>query len=104
MNFAKHMRFAIVCDTIAVHFANGGPMAKTDTVTVRLDPVVKKSAEVVLKKLGLTVTQAVTLFFVQVSLRNGLPFPVEIPKNDASINTGNVSSFAQSNPEDDQGK
>jgi DNA-damage-inducible protein J len=54
-------------------------MIKTATITVRLDPQVKKSAEAVLKTLGLTTTQAVNLFFTQVSLNKGLPFAVEVP-------------------------
>ena len=54
-------------------------MAKTATITVRLDPQVKKNAEAVLKTLGLTTTQAVNLFFTQISLNKGLPFAVEVP-------------------------
>jgi DNA-damage-inducible protein J len=54
-------------------------MNKTSTITVRLDPQVKQNAETVLKKLGLTTSQAVTLFFTQVSLNNGIPFDVHIP-------------------------
>jgi DNA-damage-inducible protein J len=52
---------------------------KTSTITVRLDPQVKQNAEMVLKKLGLTTSQAVTLFFTQVSLNKGIPFDVHIP-------------------------
>ncbi len=47
------------------------PVNKTATITVRLDPQVKKNAEAVLKALGLTTTQAVNLFFTQVSLIRG---------------------------------
>ena len=54
-------------------------MNKTATVTVRLDPQVKKNAEAVLKALGLTTSQAVNLFFTQVSLNKGIPFDVHIP-------------------------
>jgi len=54
-------------------------MNKTATITVRLDPQVKKNAEVVLKTLGLTTSQAVNLFFAQVSLNKGIPFDVHIP-------------------------
>ena len=54
-------------------------MNKTATVTVRLDPQVKKNAEAVLKTLGLTTSQAVNLFFTQVSLNKGIPFDVHIP-------------------------
>jgi DNA-damage-inducible protein J len=54
-------------------------MNKSATITVRLDPQVKKNAEVVLKALGLTTSQAVNLFFTQVSLNKGIPFDVHIP-------------------------
>jgi DNA-damage-inducible protein J len=54
-------------------------MTKTATITVRLDPQVKSSAEAVFKALGLTTTQAVNLFFNQVCLNKGLPFAVEVP-------------------------
>ncbi|MCX6068902.1 MAG: type II toxin-antitoxin system RelB/DinJ family antitoxin [Chloroflexi bacterium] len=57
-------------------------MTKTATITVRLDPKIKSSAEAVLSELGLTTTQAVTLFFNQVSLNKGLPFAVEIPSDE----------------------
>ena len=54
-------------------------MNKSATITVRLDPQVKQNAETVLKTLGLTTSQAVTLFFTQVSLNQGIPFDVHIP-------------------------
>ena len=54
-------------------------MTKTTAITVRLDPQVKKDAQAVLTELGLTTTQAVSLFFKQVTLNKGLPFAVEIP-------------------------
>jgi DNA-damage-inducible protein J len=52
---------------------------KTATITVRLDPQVKRNAEAVLRTLGLTTSQAVSLFFAQVSLNKGIPFDVHIP-------------------------
>jgi DNA-damage-inducible protein J len=55
------------------------PVNKTATITVRLDPQVKQNAEAVLKTLGLTTSQAVNLFFAQVSLQKGIPFDVHIP-------------------------
>jgi DNA-damage-inducible protein J len=54
-------------------------MNKSATITVRLDPKVKENAEEVLKTLGLTTSQAVNLFFTQVSLNKGIPFDVHIP-------------------------
>jgi DNA-damage-inducible protein J len=61
---------------------NGDVMSKTAAITVRLDPQVKKQAQVVLDELGLTTTQAVSLFFKQISLNKGLPFAVEIPNEE----------------------
>ena len=37
------------------------------------------SAEAVLCKLGLSPTEAIRIFYQQISLRGGLPFAVEIP-------------------------
>lgn len=54
-------------------------MSKTATVRARIEPDLKDKAEQVFRKLGLTTTQAITLFYKQVELRNGLPFDVAIP-------------------------
>ena len=54
-------------------------MSKTQTVRARVEPELKRSAEAVLKKLGLTSSEAITLFYAQVKLTKGLPFPVRIP-------------------------
>ena len=54
-------------------------MAKTSTITVRLDPKVKTDAQAIFDKLGLTTTQAISLFLNQVSLNKGLPFDLHIP-------------------------
>ena len=54
-------------------------MSKTSTVRARIEPGLKNKAEHVFRKLGLTTTQAITLFYKQVELRNGLPFEVAIP-------------------------
>lgn len=54
-------------------------MNKTSTVRARIQPELKNNAEQVFRKLGLTSTQAISLFYKQVELRNGLPFDVVIP-------------------------
>ncbi len=55
-------------------------MPKTSTVSVRVDPKLKENAERVFKELGLTSAQAITLFYRQVELHQGLPFSVKLPK------------------------
>ena len=61
-------------------------MNKTATVSVRVKPEVKTRAEDIFRKLGLTPTDAITIFYNQVSLRQGIPFPVEIP-NEVTLKT-----------------
>mgnify|MGYP001026684842 CR=1 FL=1 len=54
-------------------------MKKSSTIRARIEPDLKDKAEYVFQKLGLTTTQALTLFYKQVELRHGLPFDVAIP-------------------------
>lgn len=54
-------------------------MNKSSSVRARIEPDLKNKAERVFHDLGLSTTQAITLFFKQVELRNGLPFDVIIP-------------------------
>jgi DNA-damage-inducible protein J len=54
-------------------------MGKTSTISARIDPETKERAEHIFDLLGLSASQAITLFYKQVELRGGLPFPVEIP-------------------------
>ncbi|MGQ0675785.1 MAG: type II toxin-antitoxin system RelB/DinJ family antitoxin [Rhodospirillales bacterium] len=54
-------------------------MAKSEMIRARVEPDLKRKAEGVLKTLGISPTAAITLFYKQVSLHRGLPFPVRIP-------------------------
>jgi DNA-damage-inducible protein J len=54
-------------------------MAKTAFLNARIDPDLKTSAEKVLDGVGVTASQAITMFYRQVVLRRGLPFDVCIP-------------------------
>ena len=54
-------------------------MAKTSVISARIDPELKNSAEQVFQELGITATQAITMFYKQVELQRGLPFTVKIP-------------------------
>lgn len=57
-------------------------MAKTATVRARVEPELKRGAEAVLKTMGLTSSEAITLFLAQVKLTKGLPFPVRVPNKE----------------------
>jgi DNA-damage-inducible protein J len=59
-------------------------MTKTAMITARVDPKLKRQTEKVLKNLGLTTSQAITLFFHQISLRQALPFAVATPNTETA--------------------
>jgi DNA-damage-inducible protein J len=61
-------------------------MAKTSVIRARIEPELKNEVEDIFDKLGLSTTEAVTLFYHQVKLRRGLPFEVAIP-NDITAQT-----------------
>ena len=54
---------------------------KTAFVHARIEPHTKRKAESVLRSLGITPTEAIRIFYRQITLRGGLPFPVEIPND-----------------------
>ncbi len=54
-------------------------MPKTETIRARVEPELKNEAEEVFLTLGLSATDAITLFYKQVTLHHGLPFSVKIP-------------------------
>ena len=54
-------------------------MAKTETIRARVEPELKSQAEQILRDLGLSATEAITLFYKQVILRHGVPFEISMP-------------------------
>lgn len=54
-------------------------MAKTQMIRARVEPDLKQDAEKIFSTLGLSATEAITLFYKQVALCQGLPFAVRIP-------------------------
>lgn len=54
-------------------------MTKSAMIRARIEPNLKEKAERVFDKVGLSPTQAITLFYHQVELRKGLPFDIVIP-------------------------
>ena len=54
-------------------------MNRTATVRARVEPGLKADVEKLLHRLGVTTTEAITMFYSQIRLRQGLPFPVEVP-------------------------
>ncbi|MCX6055222.1 MAG: type II toxin-antitoxin system RelB/DinJ family antitoxin [Chloroflexi bacterium] len=87
-------------------------MNKTANVSIRVKPEIKNNAEDVFNKLGITPTDAITMFYRQVDIRQGIPFPVEIPNGEtmktindawAGINTQKVNSAEELRAEIESG-
>jgi len=54
-------------------------MPRAAMIHARMEPELKQTVEGIFKELGMTTTEAVTLFYKQVKMRHGLPFSVEVP-------------------------
>jgi DNA-damage-inducible protein J len=54
-------------------------MEKSAMIRARVDPALKEEVEGLFEALGLSTTQAITLFYQQVRLQRGLPFEVRLP-------------------------
>ena len=77
-------------------------MPKTGYVAARVEPALKKSAQTVLRRVGLSTTEAITLFLHKVVLQRGLPFEARIPNRSTrqaidELESGGGESFAGSN-------
>jgi DNA-damage-inducible protein J len=74
-------------------------MSKTALITARIDPSLKQTTETILQQLGLTPSQAITMFYRQINLRRGLPFEVNLPNTETrqaiedAVNRTNVKTF-----------
>jgi DNA-damage-inducible protein J len=73
-------------------------------VHARIQEDLKTATEKIFRKLGLSTTEAIAVFFSQVRLRKGLPFDVKIPnkttietfsKTDAGLELNEYESMAK---------
>jgi len=54
-------------------------MAKTATLNIRTDPIVKSQAEQIYRSFGITLTDAVNIFLRKSVMEGGLPFDMRQP-------------------------
>lgn len=55
---------------------------KTSIINARVRPELKGDVEHILSKLGITTTQAITMFFEQIKLNRGIPFSLQLPNEE----------------------
>lgn len=52
---------------------------KSAIVRARVEESLKADVEIVLAKLGLSVSEAIGLYLVQIKLKRGIPFEIKVP-------------------------
>ena len=57
-------------------------ISRKETTSIKLDVEIKNRAKEIFKELGITMGEAVNIFFSQVALHKGLPFEVKIPNEE----------------------
>jgi len=55
---------------------------KTAIINARVKPELKTDVEAILSQLGITTTQAITMFFEQVRINKGIPFDLKLPNTE----------------------
>jgi DNA-damage-inducible protein J len=58
-------------------------MAKTTNINIRTEPELKQKVENLFSQFGITVSDAVNIFFHQSLMQGGLPFQMQIPQYNA---------------------
>ena len=72
IEIVPHMRY-----TINIKEVNR--MAKSAMIRARTEPGLKAEVDRIFRKLGLSVSEAINIFFKQVTLKKGIPFDVALP-------------------------
>ncbi|RLA08068.1 MAG: type II toxin-antitoxin system antitoxin, RelB/DinJ family [Gammaproteobacteria bacterium] len=57
---------------------------KTDKISARIQPNIKKRGNAILSSIGIKPSDAITLFYHQIIIHRGLPFEARLP-NDETI-------------------
>lgn len=66
-------------------------MPKSAMIRARIEPRLKQEVEVIFESLGLNTTEALSLFYHQVKLRQGMPFDIRLPFKEAPSAVGRGS-------------
>ena len=72
-------------------------MAKTATIHARLDETIKEDALKVFDQLGLSVADAITIYFKQVAIKNAIPFELNLKTTTTKNNFEKISDFRKEN-------
>ncbi len=65
-------------------------MSKTAMIRARINPGLKKDVEAIFRKLGITSSDAINIYYSQVKLFRGIPFDVKIPNKETRLTFENT--------------
>jgi DNA-damage-inducible protein J len=65
-------------------------MSKTAMIRARINPGLKKDVEAIFRKLGMTSSDAINIYYSQVKLYRGIPFDVKIPNKETRLTFENT--------------
>ena len=68
-------------------------MAKSANLYARIEPDLKEQAENILTALGIPASNALTMFYKQIILQNGLPFEVKLPEHPLDVSRMTASQL-----------
>lgn len=66
---------------------------RSANVNVRVEPDVKKQAEDILEKLGVSASAFINMTYRQVIMKRGIPFSVELPSGIKTLDTMTDAEF-----------
>ncbi len=87
------LRFAAQKDIIKKKKGGGNMAARSANVNVRVEPDVKKQAEDILEKLGVSTSAFINRIYRQVIMKRGIPFSVELPSGIKTLDTMTDAEF-----------
>jgi DNA-damage-inducible protein J len=67
-------------------------MTKSAILRIRIDPRQKTAAEIILRKLGVTPSQAISMFYAQIVLQKAVPFSIALGKSHDATFPSNLAA------------
>ncbi|MHB8362507.1 MAG: type II toxin-antitoxin system RelB/DinJ family antitoxin [Patescibacteria group bacterium] len=72
---------------------------KTDNIQVRIQKPLKDRVESILSELGVTTSQAITIFFKQIVDKNGIPFNLSLSYDPVPLSDEEIKSIKEGKAE-----
>lgn len=66
---------------------------RSANINVRVEPDIKKQAEDILDKLGISVSTFINMTYRQVIMKKGIPFSIELPAEIKTLDTMTENEF-----------